>query len=91
MKYGFIGLGNLGANLAGSLLRNGFDVTVTDINKDAAAKLLAQGAHWAPDPQAVAEQVDAVFHLSSLTVHIHESARRYPVHSRRPETWRHLD
>jgi len=60
MKYGFIGLGHLGANLAGSLLREGFDVTVTDLNRDNAAGLLAAGAHWADDAQGVAEGVDAV-------------------------------
>ena len=60
MRYGFIGLGNLGAKLAGSLVKHGFDVTVTDLNKDAAASLLAVGAHWADDPQSVAEQADAV-------------------------------
>jgi len=60
VKYGFIGLGNLGRNLAGSLVRDGFDVTVTDINQDAAASLVAKGARWAPDAQAVAERVDAV-------------------------------
>ena len=60
MKYGLIGLGHLGANLAGSLLREGFDVTVTDINRENAQKLLDAGAHWADDAQALAEQVDAV-------------------------------
>ena len=60
MKYGFIGLGHLGANLAGCLLRAGFDLTVTDLNPAAAAPLLAKGAKWAADPQALAEQVDAV-------------------------------
>lgn len=60
MKYGFIGLGNLGRNLAGSLVRAGFQVTLTDINPNAAASLLRDGAVWAPDPQAVAEVVDAV-------------------------------
>ena len=60
MKYGFIGLGNLGRNLAGSLVREGFQVTLTDINPAAAASLLQCGAVWAPDPQAVAEDVDAV-------------------------------
>jgi 3-hydroxyisobutyrate dehydrogenase len=60
VKYGFVGLGNLGRNLAGSLVREGFDVTVTDINQDAAAGLLEKGAHWAPDAKAVAQQVDAV-------------------------------
>ena len=60
MKYGFIGLGNLGRNLAGSLLREGFDVTLTDLNPASAASLLDNGARWAPDAQAVAEQVDAI-------------------------------
>jgi 3-hydroxyisobutyrate dehydrogenase len=60
MKYGFIGLGNLGEHLAGSLLREGFDVTVTDLRPEAAHRLRERGAHWAADPQAVAEQVDAV-------------------------------
>eukprot|EP01037_Dinobryon_pediforme_P019912 gene19912-20420_t len=60
MKYGFIGLGNLGAHLAGSLVREGFDVTVTDLDKANAAELVARGAKWADDAQAVAEQVDAV-------------------------------
>ena len=60
MKYGFIGLGNLGRNLAGSLVREGFQVTLTDINPAAAASLLQSGAVWAPDAQAVAADVDAV-------------------------------
>ena len=60
MNYGFIGLGHLGANLAGCLLRAGFDLTVTDLSPAAAAPLLAKGAKWAADPQALAEQVDAV-------------------------------
>jgi len=33
MKVGFIGLGNAGGKLAGSLLRNGYDLTVRDLNK----------------------------------------------------------
>ena len=60
MQYGFIGLGHLGRNLAGSLLRAGFAVTVTDLDPKSAEALLAKGAKWAPDAQAVAENVDAV-------------------------------
>ena len=33
MKIGFIGLGNVGGKLAGSLLRNGFDLTVRDLDE----------------------------------------------------------
>lgn len=60
VRYGFIGLGHLGAHLAGSLLRAGFDLVVHDLHRDAAAGLLARGAHWADDPQELAERVDAV-------------------------------
>ncbi len=60
MKVGFIGLGNVGGKLAGSLLRNGFDVTVRDIDKAAAESFLAQGAHWAESPKAMAEAVDLI-------------------------------
>jgi len=32
MKIGFIGLGNVGGKLAGSLLRNKFDLTIRDLD-----------------------------------------------------------
>lgn len=60
MRYGFIGLGHLGGQLAGSLLREGFPLTVTDLNRDLAAPLLARGARWAESPRAVAGECDAV-------------------------------
>ena len=37
MRYGFIGLGNLGGHLAASLLCAGFKMTVHDQNRLAAA------------------------------------------------------
>ena len=33
MKIGFIGLGNVGGKLAGSLLRNGYHLTVRDLDR----------------------------------------------------------
>jgi 3-hydroxyisobutyrate dehydrogenase len=60
MKVGFIGLGNVGAKLAGSLLRNGADLTVRDLNKAAAQPLLDAGAAWAESPKALAEACDLV-------------------------------
>jgi 3-hydroxyisobutyrate dehydrogenase len=60
MRYGFIGLGNLGAPLAGSLLRAGFPLALHDRNRQAATPLLASGAQWADSPRAVAERSDAV-------------------------------
>ena len=43
MRYGYIGLGNLGGKLAGSLARKGFDLTVHDVNKTLAEPLIAAG------------------------------------------------
>ncbi|MDH3695262.1 MAG: NAD(P)-dependent oxidoreductase [Gammaproteobacteria bacterium] len=60
MKIGFIGLGNVGGKLAGSLLRNGFDLTVRDLDKDIAQPFLENGAKWADSPKAMAEAADLV-------------------------------
>jgi 3-hydroxyisobutyrate dehydrogenase len=59
-RYGFIGLGNLGAALAGSLRRAGFALSVHDIDPSAAKALLTEGATWSESPRALAESVDAV-------------------------------
>jgi 3-hydroxyisobutyrate dehydrogenase len=60
MRYGFIGLGNLGGKLAASLARNGFDLVVNDADPKSAEPLLAAGARWAATPAEVAAQVDGV-------------------------------
>ena len=60
MKIGFIGLGNVGGKLAGSLQRNGFDLTVRDLDRSVAEPFLAQGAAWAETPKELAEVVDLV-------------------------------
>lgn len=60
MKIGFIGLGNVGRKLAGSLLRKGFDVTVRDVDRSAAEPLLDAGALWADSGRELAEASDVV-------------------------------
>ena len=60
MRYAFIGLGNLGSHLAASLCREGFDVTVHDLNRQAADRHIALGAKWAASPAEAAAAVDAV-------------------------------
>jgi 3-hydroxyisobutyrate dehydrogenase len=50
MKVGFIGLGNVGGKLARSLLRNGFAVSVRDLDPGLAEPFLEQGATWADSP-----------------------------------------
>ncbi|MDO8363580.1 MAG: NAD(P)-dependent oxidoreductase [Actinomycetota bacterium] len=58
---GYVGLGNLGAHLAASLVRAGHRVTVTDLHRQAAAGLLAAGAEWAGTAREVAAASDVVF------------------------------
>ncbi len=60
LKVGFIGLGNVGGKLAGSLLRNGVDLTVRDLDATAARPFLDAGAKWANSPRDLAAQVDVV-------------------------------
>jgi 3-hydroxyisobutyrate dehydrogenase len=60
MKVGFIGLGNVGAKLAGSLLRNGHDLTVRDLNKELAQPFLDKGAKWASSPKDMMVACDLV-------------------------------
>ena len=60
MRIGFIGLGNVGGKLAGSLQRNGFDLTVRDLDTSAAQPFLDAGASWAESPGEIAEDCDTV-------------------------------
>ena len=60
MKIGFIGLGNVGGKLAGSLLRNQFDLTVRDLDRGLAQPFLDGGAQWAESPKAMAQAVDLI-------------------------------
>jgi 3-hydroxyisobutyrate dehydrogenase len=59
-RVGFIGLGNVGSKLAGTLARNGIDLTVRDLMPAAEAPFLARGATRASCPQAMAESVDLI-------------------------------
>lgn len=61
MKYGYVGLGNLGGHLAASLIRKGFDVTVFDLDKSLSDRHIKAGAKWAATPKELAERVDHVF------------------------------
>ena len=59
-KVGFIGLGNVGGKLAGSLLRNKMDLMVRDLDEAVAAPFLDAGAKWGESPKAMAEQCDII-------------------------------
>ena len=60
MKIGFIGLGNVGGKLAGSLLRNNFDLTVRDLDESLTNPLKDLGAKVANSPKELAEQTDLI-------------------------------
>ena len=60
MKIGFIGLGNVGGKLAGSLLRNKFDLTVRDLDENLTKPFKDLGAKVASSAKELAEQVDLI-------------------------------
>jgi len=60
MKIGFIGLGNVGRKLADSLLRNGFDLIVRDLDESLSESFASKGAKVANSPKELAQKVDLV-------------------------------
>ena len=60
MKVGFIGLGNVGGKLAGSLLRKKFDLTVRDLDQNLTTEFANLGAKVANSPKELAEKVDLI-------------------------------
>ena len=59
-NIGFIGLGSLGEGLCNSLVKAGYPVTVTDLNKDLSKRLLAAGATWADSAAEACKKADVV-------------------------------
>ena len=60
MNIGFIGLGNVGGKLAGSLLRNKFNLTVRDLDKNLTKQFEGLGAKIANSAKELAEEVDLI-------------------------------
>jgi len=60
MKIGFVGLGNVGGKLAGSLLRNNVDLYVRDLNADLVEKFTDIGAKTCINNRVLMETCDAV-------------------------------
>ena len=60
MKIGFVGLGNVGGKLAGSLLRNNFDLTVRDLDENLTSSFKDLGAKIANSAKELAEEADLI-------------------------------
>jgi len=60
MRIGFIGLGNVGGKLAGSLLRNKFDLIVRDLDQNLTKPFIDLGAKVANSAKELVEQVDLI-------------------------------
>ena len=59
-QLGFIGLGNVGGKLAGSLLRNGVNLMVRDLDSDLVDRFVADGATAAASPRELAAACDVI-------------------------------
>ena len=62
---GFIGLGNMGGNMAARYLAAGYTVYGEDRDRASAQGLVDEGLQWAATPRAVAEAADIVSDLPS--------------------------
>ncbi|MGR3406934.1 NAD(P)-dependent oxidoreductase, partial [Roseovarius indicus] len=60
MKVGFIGLGNVGGKLSGSLLRNGIDLAVHDLNAAMVDSFVGRGAKPGGSPAEMMRDCEAV-------------------------------
>src|SRR5579883_2047022 len=58
MQLGMIGLGRMGANLVRRLMRDGHRCVVYDVNADAVASLVAEGADGAADLDELVARLD---------------------------------
>jgi 3-hydroxyisobutyrate dehydrogenase len=60
MKIGFIGLGNVGGKLAGSILRNGYELSVRDLNEGLVQSFVDQGASRSNSPKELAQTCEVI-------------------------------
>ena len=60
MRIGFIGTGNIGTPMAGSILKAGYELVVHDIQEEKTRGLVDQGAGWAESPAEIAAQSDII-------------------------------
>lgn len=77
MKFGYLGVGNMGLPMAGKLLDGGHEVWLHDVREEAMQPLLDRQARRADSPKALADECDTVF-VSLPTLDIFRSAMNGP-------------
>src|SRR5438045_1795857 len=60
---GFIGTGGMGSGMAANLIKAGYRLVVSDVRREQAKGLEAQGAQFANSPKAVAESCELVLSM----------------------------
>ena len=66
MRVGFIGLGNVGGKLSGSLLRNGSELAVNDLNPELVARFVERGAIAGGSAAQLMQSCDVVLKAENL-------------------------
>jgi 3-hydroxyisobutyrate dehydrogenase-like beta-hydroxyacid dehydrogenase len=59
-SIGFVGLGNMGGNMAARFLAAGYQVCGSQRSREGAQHLIEQGLQWCETPRAVAEKAEVV-------------------------------
>src|SRR5579864_3916682 len=70
MKIGFIGLGNMGAPMAHSLLKAGHSLTVYDLSQRAVQHMVDAGAEAAVSPRAAVKDAEYVVTMLPASIHV---------------------
>ena len=70
MKIGFIGLGIMGRHMSKNLMKAGYELVVTDINKDAVADAVAAGAVAAASAKDVAKACTTIITMLPNSPHV---------------------
>jgi len=69
-SLGFIGLGNMGSNMAINLVKKGHSLTIYDVQSAAAAKLEKMGVKIATSPAELASNCDCVITMLPASQHV---------------------
>lgn len=70
MKIGFIGLGIMGKPMSKNLIKAGYSLVVSDLNKAAVDEVVALGATAAASAKEVAQQADVVITMLPNSPHV---------------------